>query len=661
MTKNFQSSTEQVDVQNSLTVKISHSFQTALHFLLQLRAQGVRDIVLCAGSRSAPLAYAALLAEQQGDLRLHTFNDERAAGFYALGLVRAGEPDYLMQSKAGKVNELLSAVAVITTSGSAPGHLLPAILEAEAAGLPLIVISADRPHYLRGVKASQTTRQMGMFAQAVRDNWELPAVINGVSETDFAQHLAYVRQIAVRATSGAQGIFTNNPGPVQVNMAFADPLTPIRQINTDLVEAEALLTQHYRQVHSTIKTVVLSNYAPVNEMLEFSESVAHLSDPNLTLVLAGDRAGMQCPDLLKLCSKYAWPIWAQPGAILNIGASEVDKSLLIYLPNERMLTEAERVIVVGAPTLSRTQMNILRAAKTVWVVDNSGTWADACGVVQRVYTANNFYKYCMQYEAITQKQKVWCQAVMEADKLAEQQRVQQILDKKLLFAQSLTISKNENIASDMDTSLTNEYATTLSKVKLLDESSDLELPLPFGVLQIICKLSANRHTPLVLAASSVVRDAQIYAHGAHIFTNRGLAGIDGTLAFAKGISHGLAQRVMVALGDQAFIHDFSALFNVNAGEAELDVFVFDDNGGGIFAGLEHGKAVNKTEYNRIFGLGGQLNISGIAQAIGAQYSQVNSQMQIADSIYRPATSSVRIWHITYDLFMASCLRRHIQI
>ena len=118
----------------------------------ELARNGVREVVLCPGSRSAPLAYAVLAAARAGELRLHVRVDERSAGFLALGLARgSGDP-----------------VAVVTTSGTAVANLHPAVLEAHHAGVPLVVVSADRPHELRGTGANQTTEQPGLFGSAVR-------------------------------------------------------------------------------------------------------------------------------------------------------------------------------------------------------------------------------------------------------------------------------------------------------------------------------------------------------------------------------------------------------------------------------------------------------------------------------------------------------------
>jgi 2-succinyl-5-enolpyruvyl-6-hydroxy-3-cyclohexene-1-carboxylate synthase len=113
---------------------------------------GVREVVLCPGSRSAPLAYAVLAAERAGRLRLHVRVDERSAAFLALGLALGSRPP----------------VAVVTTSGTAVANLHPAVLEAHHAGVPLLVLTADRPHELRGTGANQTTTQPGLFGTSTR-------------------------------------------------------------------------------------------------------------------------------------------------------------------------------------------------------------------------------------------------------------------------------------------------------------------------------------------------------------------------------------------------------------------------------------------------------------------------------------------------------------
>jgi len=136
----------------------------ARSLVVALLAESVREVVLCPGSRSAPLAEALADAADAGHLRLRVVLDERSAGFIALGAARAHA-----------LNGHSRCAAVVTTSGTAVSNLHPAVSEADAAGIPLLVISADRPHELVGTGASQTTEQTGLFAPALRLGIDLPA------------------------------------------------------------------------------------------------------------------------------------------------------------------------------------------------------------------------------------------------------------------------------------------------------------------------------------------------------------------------------------------------------------------------------------------------------------------------------------------------------
>ena len=173
------------------------AIDTARQVLAGLIVAGVREIVLSPGSRSAPLAYAAAEAEATGVLRIHVRIDERSAGFLALGLSQGSQ----------------TPVALIATSGTAIGELLPAIMEANHTATPLLVLSADRPDELLGTGASQSTDQKQLFGTHVR------TVLNVPAGADPSQALT-------EALSALAGSATRPGGPVQLNLQFRDPLTP---------------------------------------------------------------------------------------------------------------------------------------------------------------------------------------------------------------------------------------------------------------------------------------------------------------------------------------------------------------------------------------------------------------------------------------------------
>ena len=193
---------------------------TAARVLVQtLAALGVEDVVLAPGSRSAPLAYALADAARPDvqrpagapRLRLHVRVDERSAAFLAVGLARAsahGTGDQLHAPRP---------VAVVTTSGTAVANLHPAVLEAHHSWLPLLLLTADRPHELRGTGANQTTDQVGIFAGAVRLTVDVPAPVGLPDEPRG------VRRTVSRAVAAATGARTGDPGPVHLDLAFREP------------------------------------------------------------------------------------------------------------------------------------------------------------------------------------------------------------------------------------------------------------------------------------------------------------------------------------------------------------------------------------------------------------------------------------------------------
>lgn len=162
-----------------------------------LWAGGVRHAVIAPGSRSTPLALAFA---DRPDVETFSVHDERSAGFFGLGLAKAsGAP-----------------VALVCTSGTAGAHFLPAVMEAQAGGTPLVVLTADRPWALRGFGAPQTTEQRGLFGRFVADEVELP---DPVERADAFAHLAAVTARALARALAARG-------PVHLNVPFDEPLAP---------------------------------------------------------------------------------------------------------------------------------------------------------------------------------------------------------------------------------------------------------------------------------------------------------------------------------------------------------------------------------------------------------------------------------------------------
>ena len=285
--------------------------ELALCVLQQLWLGGVRDVVLAPGSRSAPFALALDAADRAGDLRLHVRVDERSAGFLALGLTTGSR----------------SPVAVVTTSGTAVGNLLPAVMEAHHTGRRVIVVSADRPDRLRGTGANQTTDQAAIFG-----------TFAPCHDVTAAVPAADLRELVSQACSG--------PGPTQLNV----------QLDGDLLPSDADPdTGWQRPVPPADPNRAMAQFRPGVEA-----SVSVRTDGEVlplgprTVVVAGDDAG---PAARLLAEAADWPLVAEPTSGARVGRQALRTGRLLLTTALR--DDVERVVVVGHPTLSRPVTSLI--------------------------------------------------------------------------------------------------------------------------------------------------------------------------------------------------------------------------------------------------------------------------------------------------------------
>jgi 2-succinyl-5-enolpyruvyl-6-hydroxy-3-cyclohexene-1-carboxylate synthase len=275
---------------------------------------GVQYVVVSPGSRSAPMAYALAEASAAGLVELLVRIDERSAGFTALGLaLSTGSP-----------------AAVLTTSGTAVGNLMPAVMEANHAAVPLVVLSADRPDELRGTGANQTTIQLDLFGEHVRFAADVPAGSSPLRAVETA-------------LAAATGAFSElAPGPVQLNLAFRDPLVPL--------PGEELPAEPGRRTFR-IGTEPLTMTLP--------PAPAGLAERR-TVVLAGHDAG---PVAEAFARAHGLPLLAEPSSNARFGPNAVGPYRLLighFGPDSAL--PIERVVLFGRPTLSRPVAALLARA-----------------------------------------------------------------------------------------------------------------------------------------------------------------------------------------------------------------------------------------------------------------------------------------------------------
>ena len=307
----------------------------------ELIAGGVTDAVLSPGSRNAPLSIALHRADQAGRLRLHVRIDERTAGFLALGLAKSsGWP-----------------VVVATTSGTAVANLHPAIVEADLAGVPLVVLSADRPPWMRDVGANQVIDQVRLFGNSLRffHEFEPPARVAGQN--------ARWRSMVCRALGHATGA-AGPRGPVQLNLCLADPLLPDSAGLGDWPESLDGRGTPWTQIHQQRAS---SEAIPAPEPGERVLFVADLTDD-----LGGELA------------RQGHLVVSEAGGAAGTGVLASGFHLL----SNKGFTKAhrpDRVIVLGRPTLSRPVTSLLtNPAVHVDMVGPATGWRGLAGNVRRL-------------------------------------------------------------------------------------------------------------------------------------------------------------------------------------------------------------------------------------------------------------------------------------
>lgn len=314
---------------------------TALATVLvdELLRCGMREAVLAPGSRSTPLALALHELEAGGRVRLHVRIDERSAGYLALGLAKAsGTP-----------------VPVVTTSGTAAANLHPAVLEADQSGVPLLLLTADRPPELRSTGSNQTIDQVKLFGDAVRLFAEVgaPERVPGMT--------AYWRALTGRAWAASLGTLTNNPGPVHLNLAFREPLVPDGSF--DWPEPLGGREQGAPWTSAEAPAVM----APSIRL------------PSRTLVIVGDCAPATGRSAVILAEERGWPVISEPSGNARRGPNAISTGgVLLECAAFVASARPDHVLVVGRPTLSRAVLALLRDPRTdVAVVASTANWADA--------------------------------------------------------------------------------------------------------------------------------------------------------------------------------------------------------------------------------------------------------------------------------------------
>jgi 2-succinyl-5-enolpyruvyl-6-hydroxy-3-cyclohexene-1-carboxylate synthase len=551
---------------------------------------GLREVVLAPGSRSTPLAMAFFDTEQQRRIRLHVRLDERSASFTALGLAKASR----------------RPVAVLCTSGTAAANFHPAVIEADESGVPLLVLTADRPPELRGVGANQAIDQVKLYGNAVR--WFCEA---GVPERRPGA-AAYWRSVACQAWANAAGAAGGLAGPVHLNLAFRDPLTPdpAGPDWPDSLEGRPNGSPWTRfggpggpgGLGGTGSPPKIGGVIPPGEIsLPWSER---------GVVICGD-GDYDAAALVELAEHAGWPILAEPSSGARYGPNAVSAyQYLLGTPEFAVSRRPDVIVSAGRPGLSRPQMAFLggSAGRHVVIAQGPGRWADPQRSATDVAAG-------IRLSGTPAGPTAWLDGWRRADEAARH-AVDAVLDEE----------------------------ESLTEPRL---ARDLVRGLPEDAL-------------LWIGSSLPVRD--IDCHGMpradlRILSSRGASGIDGTTSAAIGAALAHGRPAFALVGDLAFLHDAPGLaLGPDEPRPDLCVIVVNNDGGGIFSALE--QAAFTGSFERLFGTPHGAGLHHLAAAFGLPYQRLDLPEDLGKALPGPG---LRIVEAQTDRAAGAALRDRLRV
>ncbi|MYL33793.1 2-succinyl-5-enolpyruvyl-6-hydroxy-3-cyclohexene-1-carboxylic-acid synthase [Pontibacillus yanchengensis] len=527
------------------------------NFIDELAKGGMTDIVISPGSRSTPLSM--MIAEHES-IKHWVHMDERSAAFFALGMAK-------QQQKP---------VALVCTSGTAAANYYPAIVEAFYSRVPLVILTADRPHELRDVGAPQSIDQIHMYSRYVK--WFQEVAMPEDSDT----MLRYVRSIGARALHQS---LDGNAGPVHLNFPFREPLVPDFSMEdvwgNDRQESYHPVTSGKRMLDT-------------RQIEKIKEEIVGLERG---LLVCGPQEDRNLAEAVTSLAKHLQlPLLADPLSQVRAGEHEKDHVIECYdamLKSEetRERFKPDFIIRFGAMPVSKPYKLLIENHPDIvqYVVEDFEGHREPTNNHTRMIYADgtNFCKQWLQEVGTWMYDKSWLDNWREANSIT----------KKCLI-------EDKGVGS-------------LSEGHVITELTEL---LP-------------EKSSIYIGNSMPVRDLDTFfmttPKHIRVLANRGANGIDGMVSSALGAAaHG--ESVTLILGDLSFYHDLNGLLMAKQYGIDVRIIVINNEGGGIFSFLP--QANHPNHFEPLFGTPLQLDFQKAVEMYNGSFTRVETWEQFRDAV-----------------------------
>ncbi|MDB6113174.1 MAG: menD [Lacunisphaera sp.] len=545
---------------------------------------GLRHVVISPGSRSAPLTFA--FVRHRGIAAIPVL-DERSAGFYALGLAKqSGKP-----------------VALVCTSGTAAANFLPAIVEAHESGVPLLVLTADRPPELRDCHSGQSINQLKLYGGFVNYFRDMPVPV---------ARLAALRRLKREMMHAFRMTGRPMTGPVHLNCPFRDPLPPLPE----------------QRGHGLGVKDLAGCFAGL-------EASATAAAPRVALgprrAIAGDGIIVVGPNepasgrefaaaVGRMSRALGWPVLADALSPIrmhaNVGGHVVGHYDTI-LRSARLAGELrpKQVICVGGWPTSKVLREWLKAADpAVLLLTNRSDNMDGLRL-RTTHVRGNLGTWCTRFDG-TVRPGADARRWLAADRV-----VQTYFDAALKRAP--------------------------------------------GLVEPACIPQLARHLPddtaMFVASSMPVRDMEYFwpAGGGRqrVKFNRGANGIDGTLSTALGVAHGDRLPVVLLTGDLALLHDTNGFLSVPKFKGGLTIVLINNNGGGIFEHLP--VAQFDPPFEEFFATPQNIGFRKLCATYGVSHVRVRDWKHFSSLVAKLPQAGVRVLEIRTDRKRDAAFRKKL--